>query len=82
MTGHTEQVETIAATRPPSRRWVCRCQHPPVLLATWDDSGRVNVKVRDRYWHFTGFGQVTATCPKCATEHVLDLTPLAASSST
>lgn len=71
----TRHQETIAATRPPSRRWVCTCQRPPVLLATWDDSGRVNIKVKDRYWHFTGFGRVTATCPKCATEHVLDLAP-------
>jgi hypothetical protein len=44
-----------------------------VLLATWDRAGRVNVKVRDRYWHFTGFGTVKAVCPRCATEHVLDL---------
>ena len=58
---------------PPSERWVCPCQDPPVLLATWDRSGRVNVKVRDRYWHFSGFGTVKATCPRCATEHVLDL---------
>ena len=58
---------------PPSERWVCPCQDPPVLLATWDRAGRVNVKVRDRYWHFTGFGMVKAVCPRCATEHVLDL---------
>ena len=57
----------------PSKRWVCPCQDPPVLLATWDRTGRVNVKVRDRYWHFTGFGQVKAVCPRCATENVLDL---------
>jgi hypothetical protein len=35
----------------------------------------VNVKVRDRYWHFDGFGQVHAVCPRCASEHVLDLDP-------
>ena len=57
----------------PSVRWECGCQTPPVLLATWEVGGRVNVKVRDRYWHFDGFGQVHAVCPRCASQHVLDL---------
>ncbi len=58
---------------PPAHRWECGCQQPPVLLATWTDSGQVNIKVRDRYWHLYGFGQVQAICPRCAGEHVLDL---------
>jgi len=44
-----------------------------VLLATYEPDGRINIKVRDRYWHFSGFGLVEATCPRCAGEHVLDL---------
>lgn len=52
------------------RRWVCACQEPPVLLATYDDSGRVNIKVRDRYWHCQG--RVQTICPKCGQEHVLE----------
>ncbi len=52
-------------------RWVCRCQDPPVLLATYDPDGRVHIKVRDRYWHVVG--QVQAICPRCGADHVLDL---------
>ncbi len=44
-----------------------------MLLATYDPGGKVNIKVRDRYWHVFGFGQVQAICPKCAAEHVLDI---------
>lgn len=59
------------ATRDQSvRRWVCDCQDPPVLLATYDDSGRVNIKARDRYWHCQG--RVQTICPKCGQEHVLE----------
>ena len=54
-------------------RWECPCRKPPVLLATYTASGRLNIKVRDRYWHLFGFGQVQAICPRCAAEHVLDL---------
>jgi len=54
-------------------RWECHCQDPPVLLATWQPGGRVNIKVRDRYWHLDGFGTVSTTCPRCATTHELDL---------
>lgn len=54
-------------------RWVCRCQSPPVLLATYDQAGRINIKVRDRYWHV--IGMVATHCPKCGAEHVLDLRP-------
>jgi len=60
-------------TAPPTYRWECPCQVPAVLLATYDPGGKVNIKVRDRYWHVYGFGQVQAICPKCAAEHVLDI---------
>lgn len=63
---------TIRSAAPPYR-WVCPCQEPPVLLATYDPAGRLNIKVRDRYWHLFGFGHVQAICPKCGGEHVLDL---------
>ncbi|MGH2531666.1 MAG: hypothetical protein ACRDJW_05110 [Thermomicrobiales bacterium] len=52
-------------------RWECPCQEPPFLLATYEPNGRINIKVRDRYWHI--FGQVRTICPKCGAEHVLDL---------
>ena len=47
-----------------------------MLLATYDPVGRLNIKVRDRYWHLVGFGQVQAICPRCGAEHVLDLRAL------
>jgi len=42
-----------------------------VLLGTYDADGRVNIKVRDRYWHV--HGQVQTICPRCGAEHLLDL---------
>jgi len=51
-------------------RWVCDCQDPPVLLATHDGQGKVNIKARDRYW--TVRGVVWARCPLCGTEHYFD----------
>ncbi|HET8631820.1 MAG TPA: hypothetical protein VFL91_30720 [Thermomicrobiales bacterium] len=55
------------------RRWVCRCSDPPVLLATVE-GGRVNLKIRDRYYHIEGVrGRVRATCPRCGQEHILPL---------
>lgn len=54
-------------------RWECRCQEPPVLLGTFDASGKVNLKVRDRYWHV--IGRVWTVCPRCGAEHVLDPPP-------
>ncbi len=53
-----------------AQRWECRCRQPPVLLGTVDRSGRVNIKIRDRYWHIEG--RVWTHCPKCGTEHMLD----------
>ncbi len=55
------------------QRWVCHCSTPPVLLATVE-GGRVNLKIRDRYYHIEGVrGRVRATCPRCGKEHVLAL---------
>jgi hypothetical protein len=56
-------------------RWECHCQQPPVLLGTYDTSGTVNIKARDRYWHVSG--RVRTTCPRCGAEHTL--APLSAS---
>lgn len=53
------------------RRWVCRCSTPPVLLATLEGN-RVNLKVRDRYYHIEGLrGTVQAICPLCGTRHTI-----------
>lgn len=52
-------------------RWECRCQQPPVLLGTYDAGGRINIKMRDRYWHIDGI--VQTVCPRCGSEHTLDL---------
>lgn len=54
-------------------RWECRCQEPPVLLGTYDSSGTVNIKVRDRYWHV--IGQIWTTCPRCGAEHAFEPNP-------
>ena len=68
----TDSRRTSATTaRRSVYRWVCPCQEPPVLLATYDRQGRINIKVRDRYWHVRG--QVQAICPRCGAEHILDL---------
>lgn len=54
-------------------RWVCACKDPAVLLATYEPDGRLNIKVRDRFWQLVGFGQVKAVCPRCGKTHTLDL---------
>jgi hypothetical protein len=54
----------------PIDRWECHCQEPPVLLATYDAHGTINIKARDRYW--TVQGTVKARCPKCGAEHTFD----------
>ena len=51
-------------------RWECHCRQPPVLLATYDDRGRIHIKSRDRYWHVEG--AVQTVCPRCGSEHTLD----------
>jgi hypothetical protein len=58
-------------TRDEIVRWECHCQMPPVLLGTYDGTGTVHIKVRDRYWHIIGI--VKTTCPRCGSEHVLSL---------
>ncbi len=68
-----QRTDTAFEPTSPAVRWECHCQTPPVLLATWQPGGRVNIKVRDRYWHFDGFGTVRTVCPRCATSHELDL---------
>jgi hypothetical protein len=54
-----------------SVRWACDCSSPPVLLAIYDDSGRIEIKVRDRY--YIARGRPQAVCPRCGTRHVLDI---------
>lgn len=72
MATKTRTRKTAPDPRPPGgiARWLCYCEAPPVLLATYDEAGRVNIKVRDRYWHCTG--KVQTICPKCGQQHVLD----------
>ena len=72
----TEQGDSTRASRvaAPQRilfRWECRCRQPPVLLATYDARGRIHIKARDRYWHVQGI--VQTICPRCGSEHALDL---------
>jgi hypothetical protein len=54
-----------------AKRWECACGDRPVLLATYDDRGEIRIKLRDRF--FFVHGRVRAICPRCGTEHVLDL---------
>jgi|GEM_PF-2495009 len=75
----SETQPRVIRVTPPSHRWECGCQQPPVLLATWTEHGQLNIKVRDRYWHLSGFGAVQTVCPRCATEHRLDLDTLTGS---
>ena len=68
---HQRAAPFAASPQETVSRWVCHCQSPPVLLATYDAAGRINIKVRDRYWHVIGV--VATHCPRCGAEHVLDL---------
>ena len=68
---HQRAAPYAAPQQEPVFRWECRCQRSPVLLATYDVAGRINIKVRDRYWHVLGV--VATHCPRCGAEHVLDL---------
>ena len=72
-TSGKEQTARGAATgaSPALVRWECRCRLPPVLLATYDARGRIHIKARDRYWHVDG--TVQTVCPRCGSEHTLDL---------
>jgi hypothetical protein len=62
--------------RPP-RRWECACQHPPVLLATFEGTETLNLKIRDRYYHIVGTFRVQATCPRCGRVHTTASGPIA-----
>ncbi len=55
-------------------RWVCDCANPPVLLAIYDETGRIEVKVRQR--RYVAQGWLEAICPRCGTRHVLQLRAL------
>jgi hypothetical protein len=52
-------------------RWVCHCTDPPILLAIYDESGRIEVKVGDRYYEARE--RLLATCPRCGTRHTLEI---------
>jgi hypothetical protein len=56
--------------QPSISRWECHCKQPPVLLGTYDASGTVNIKMRDRYWHVVG--RIWTTCPRCGKQHTFD----------
>lgn len=64
-------LDPFAASAHSLVRWECRCQHPPVLLATYDDRGHIHIKSRDRFWQIDGV--VNTICPRCGAEHTLDL---------
>jgi hypothetical protein len=69
--GETARPGSLDAPQRVLSRWECRCRQPPVLLATYDRRGRIHIKARDRYWHVQGI--VQAICPRCGSEHSLDL---------
>ncbi len=69
----TEQSKPRGARRAPSQRWECRCCDPPILLAMYEPGGQIQIKVRDRFYLTSGC--VHATCPRCGTQHILDLRP-------
>ena len=70
---HTTPAEPTGSGPTAPRRWVCHCTIPPTLLATVEN-GKVNLKVRDRYYHIEGVhGRLRAICPRCGQEHVLTL---------
>jgi|GEM_PF-2909928 len=59
--------------RATKQRWECRCADPPILLAMYEPGGQVEIKLRDRF--YLASGCVHATCPRCGTQHILDLRP-------
>jgi hypothetical protein len=54
-----------------SIRWACHCSASPILLAVYDRSGRIEVKVGDRY--YIAHGHMQAACPRCGTWHTLEV---------
>ncbi|MGN6699038.1 MAG: hypothetical protein ACTHMR_12850, partial [Thermomicrobiales bacterium] len=70
---HPTHAEPAGSGPAAPRRWVCHCTTPPTLLATVEN-GKVNLKVRDRYYHIEGVnGRLRAICPRCGQEHILAL---------
>jgi hypothetical protein len=65
-TGVTEMGQTRAGMR-----WVCHCSSPPILLAMYDETGRIEVKVGDRY--YIAQVRIQASCPRCGTWHTLEI---------
>jgi hypothetical protein len=52
-------------------RWVCQCIQPPILLAIYDQTGRIEIKVGDRY--YIAQERMQAACPRCGTWHTLEV---------
>lgn len=73
MSDRTQRGEQPSRAEPSAAqvRWECRCQHPPFLLATYDATGLIQIKVRNRYWYVRG--TVQTICTRCGGEHSLDL---------
>jgi len=61
-------------TTPPRIRWECNCDptESPILLGRYEPGRHVEIKVGDRY--YLASGVVSATCPRCGAQHILDLT--------
>ncbi len=70
-----EQSIGASRRRAPKQRWECHCADPAILLAMYEPGGQVEIKLRDRFYQASGC--VHATCPRCGTQHVLDLRPSA-----
>jgi hypothetical protein len=69
----TERTTAAGRKRATKQRWECRCADPPILLAMYEPGGQVEIKLRDRF--YLASGCVHATCPRCGTQHILDLRP-------
>lgn len=69
----TERGASVAEAdrMPATTRWVCHCSQPPILLAIYDQTGRIEIKVGDRF--YIAQGQIQAACPRCGAWHTLDL---------
>lgn len=66
-------MDSRSSDTPGRFRWVCECCDPPVLLAVYDASGRIEIKVRRR--RYVAVGRLEAICPRCGTRHLLRLQP-------
>lgn len=52
-------------------RWECPCRRPPIVLATFDLSGRIAYQDPERYWQIDG--RIVTNCPGCGKQHLLHL---------